>query len=94
MTVDTIEPTGRHCAVTITFDEVGDRTRAVARMNWRNRQVVGVGYTRPGELLPGRAAERRSLSRALSDLAARLDDGTTDGGTGRDGVETSTSVAG
>ena len=44
----------RHCDITIVVDEdEGDgRTRAVAKMDWRGRKLVGVGRTRPYEVLP------------------------------------------
>jgi hypothetical protein len=63
----------RHAAITINVDEVDGRTRAVATMDWRGNKLVGVGRTRPYELLPDRIAEKRSVSRALSDLIARVD---------------------
>jgi len=63
----------QQCAITITVDEVDGRTRAIVRMDWRGRKLVGVGRTRPYELFPDRAAERVSISRALSDLIARVD---------------------
>ncbi|MCW2515454.1 MAG: hypothetical protein JWR11_4496 [Mycobacterium sp.] len=78
MTVERSRSRARHCAVAITIDEVDDRTRAVARMNWQDRPMVGVGQTRSAELLPDRAAERLSVSRALSDLVTRLSDRSTD----------------
>lgn len=42
-------------------------------MNWRNRSLVGVGSTRSTEQYPDRLSENLSVSRALSDLIARLD---------------------
>ncbi|MDX1890814.1 dsRBD fold-containing protein [Mycolicibacterium sp. 050158] len=60
--------------VELTVDEVGDRTRAIARMDWQDGTLVGVGHTRPTELLPDRAARTLAVSRALSDLATRLAD--------------------
>jgi hypothetical protein len=63
----------RQCAITITVDENDGRTLAVARMDWQGRRLVGVGRTRAYELLPDRAAEKLSVSRALSELVARLD---------------------
>jgi Domain of unknown function (DUF1876) len=60
--------------IALTVDEVGDRTRAVARMDWQDGTLVGVGHTRPTELLPDRAARTLAISRALSDLATRLGD--------------------
>jgi len=62
----------RQRTITITIDEVDDRTRAIARMDWRDRKLVGVGHTRLGELFPDRASERLAVSRALSDLIAHL----------------------
>lgn len=75
----------RHCDITIAVDEdAGDgRTRAVARMEWRGRKLVGVGRTRPYEILPDRAAEKLSVSRALSELIARLDAADLDGASER-----------
>jgi len=58
--------------ITITVDELDDRTRAVAEMDWHDRKLVGIGRTRIGEELPARAAENLSVARALSDLVARL----------------------
>jgi Domain of unknown function (DUF1876) len=63
----------RQCEIMITIDESDGRTRAVARMDWHGRRLVGVGRTRPYELLPDRAAEKLSVSRALAELVARLD---------------------
>jgi hypothetical protein len=71
------------CAITINVDEVDGRTRAVATMKWRGRKLVGVGRTRPYELLPDWIAEKRSVSRALSDLIARVDACDLDGVSGR-----------
>lgn len=62
----------RQSTITITLDEVDDRTRAIAEMDWHDRKIVGIGRTRPGEEFPTRAAENLSISRALSDLVARL----------------------
>jgi hypothetical protein len=62
----------RQCTVAITIDEVEDGTRALARMTWRDRTLVGVGSTRPSELFPDRVSERLAVSRALSDLVARV----------------------
>ena len=62
----------RHRTITITINEADDRTRAVARMDWRGGELVGVGSTRRGELLSDRVAEDLSISRALSDLIAHL----------------------
>jgi hypothetical protein len=73
----------RQCAITITVDELDGRTRAIARMDWRGHKLVGVGRTRPYELLPDRAAEKLSISRALSDLIARVDSSDLDGVSGR-----------
>jgi hypothetical protein len=78
MRAETVSPA--HCAVSITIDEVGDRTRAIATMNWRDHRLVGVGHTRAAELLPDHAAERLSVSRALSALVARMESGAIDGG--------------
>jgi hypothetical protein len=64
---------GRERSVTITVDEDADRTLAFAEMDWHDRKLVGVGRTRSGEELPTGAAERLCVSRALSDLVARLD---------------------
>jgi nucleotide-binding universal stress UspA family protein len=75
----------QHCEITIVVDERegGGQTRAVARMDWRGRKLVGVGRTRPYELLPDRAAEKLSVSRALSELIARLDAADLDGASKR-----------
>jgi hypothetical protein len=62
----------RHRTITITINEANDRTRAVARMDWQGSELVGVGSTRPGELLTDGVAEDLSVSRALSDLIAHL----------------------
>jgi len=62
----------RYRTITVTVDEVNDRTRAIAEMDWNDLKLVGVGRTRPGEEFPSRAAERLSVTRALSDLVARL----------------------
>jgi hypothetical protein len=64
----------RQCHIAISIDEAEDRTRAFARMNWHDRQLVGVGCTRPGEMFPDRISEKLAVSRALSDLIARLRD--------------------
>lgn len=77
-----------HCAVSITIDEVGDRTRAIASMKWRDHLLVGVGHTRAAELLPDRAAERLSVSRALFDLSTRVEYGIDNGTPTEDGAGT------
>lgn len=58
--------------ITITVDESEERMRAIAQMEWHDQKLVGVGRARPGELFPDREAERPSVTRALSDLVARL----------------------
>jgi hypothetical protein len=63
----------RECTVAIAIDQVEDGTRAVARMAWRDRTLVGVGSTRPSELFPDRVSERLAVSRALSNLIARVE---------------------
>ena len=63
----------RHRAITVTVTEVGDRTHAIARMDWDNHDLVGVGNTRPTENFPDRLSERLSISRALANLAVQLD---------------------
>ena len=62
----------RGCTITIAIDEAEDGMRAVARMDWQGRKLAGVGGTRLGEMFPDRASERLAVSRALSDLVARL----------------------
>jgi hypothetical protein len=62
----------RQRTITITVDESDDRMRAIAQMDWHDRKLVGVGRARPGEQFPDRAAEKLSVTRALSDLVARL----------------------
>jgi hypothetical protein len=58
--------------ITITVDESDERMRAIAQMEWHDRKLVGVGRARPGEQFPDREAEKLSVTRALSDLVARL----------------------
>jgi hypothetical protein len=65
-------PGRREHVITVTVDESGGRTRAVARMRWHDGDLSGVGHTRPDELCPDRASERLAVSRALSDLAGRV----------------------
>lgn len=62
---------GEH-VVTVTIDESSWRVRAVARMPWREGELAGIGHTRCGELLPDRTAESVAVSRALTDLARRV----------------------
>lgn len=73
--MSTEEPctSARQCTITITVDDAEDRTRAIARMDWHNRALVGVGRTRPSENFPDRHSEQLSISRALSDLVGQLD---------------------
>ena len=75
--MSTEEPctSARQCTITITItvNDAEDRTHAIARMDWHNRDLVGVGRTRPSEDFPDRHSEQLSISRALSDLVAQLD---------------------
>ena len=63
----------RHCAITVTINDVDDRTQAIARMDWHNHNLVGVGRTRPNENFPDRHSEQLSISRALANLTVQLD---------------------
>lgn len=65
-------PTGGEHVITVTIDESGGRTRAVARMRWHDGELSGIGHTRPDELFPDPSSERLAVSRALSDLAGRV----------------------
>jgi hypothetical protein len=75
MSVKEPSRSARRCTITITMtiNDADDRTRAIARMDWRNHNLVGVGRTRPSENFPDRHSEQLSISRALSDLIAQLD---------------------
>ena len=72
MSFEEPRPRSRECTIIITIDDAGDRTRAIARMDWRDRSLVGVGQTRPSEQFPDRLSENLSVSRALADLSVRL----------------------
>ena len=75
MSVEEPSKSARHCTVTITMtiNDADDRTRAIARMDWHNHNLVGVGRSRPSENFPDRHSEQLTISRALSDLIAQLD---------------------
>jgi Domain of unknown function (DUF1876) len=73
MTIEEPRMSSRKCTIAITIDEAGDQTRAIARMHWHDRNLAGVGSTRPSEIFPDRLSETLSVSRALSGLVAQLD---------------------
>jgi uncharacterized protein YgfB (UPF0149 family) len=75
MSVEEPSRSAQHCTITITMtiNDADDCTRAVARMDWHNHNLVGVGHTRRSENFPDRHSEQLSISRALSDLIAQLD---------------------
>lgn len=61
-------------AVTITLDEHERRSRAVARLRWRDRTLIGSGRSRIGvdNGVPAESGEQLALARALSDLTRQL----------------------
>jgi hypothetical protein len=75
MNSDEPRRSAQHCSITVTIDDADsyDRTTAIARMDWRNHDLEGVGRTRASENFPDRHSEQLAISRALSDLIAQLD---------------------
>lgn len=82
MTIEEPHASSRKFTIAITIDDAGDQTRAIARMHWHDRNLAGVGGTRPSEIFPDRLSETLSVSRALSDLVAQLDTNRTNPFTG------------
>jgi len=64
----------QNLAVTITLDEADRRSRAVARLRWRGRTLIGCGRSRVGvdDGVPTESSEQLALARALSDLTRQL----------------------
>lgn len=64
----------KHWQVNITIDEDEDSARAVAQMEYRGRNVVGIGRTRsdPDEHIPDEVSDELAVGRALSDLTRHL----------------------
>ena len=60
--------------VEITIDEHEGRTRAKARLRWRDQESVGVGLSRldPTDRDVAEIGDELAVARALSDLARRL----------------------
>lgn len=65
----------RELTVKITVDEIDDRTRAVARMPWKSRELVGIGQVclDPGDHFPDRVGGELAVARALSNVIRQLD---------------------
>jgi Domain of unknown function (DUF1876) len=64
----------KHSAVLIAVDEDTDRTRASARLSWRDTMLVGVGTARldAGDAHTVELRDELAVARALSNLANQL----------------------
>lgn len=64
----------KHSAVLIAVDEDADRTRATARLSWRDTRLVGVGTARmdAGDTHAVELRDEVAVARALSNLANQL----------------------
>jgi hypothetical protein len=64
----------KHSAVLIAVDEDADRTRATARLSWRDGILVGIGTARmdAGDLHTVELRDEVAVARALSNLANQL----------------------
>ncbi len=72
MNGDTSQP--KNWTVKIEIDEHSGRTRATARLRYRDRDAVGVGYARvnPADRDIADIGDELAVGRALSDLARQL----------------------
>jgi hypothetical protein len=59
---------------TISIDEYDGRTRAKARLRWRDQEAIGVGLSRvaPTDRFNAQIGDELAVARALSDLARRM----------------------
>ena len=64
----------KHWTVDVSIDEHEGRTRAKARLRWRDQESVGVGLARrnPADRDVTDIGDELAVARALSDLARRL----------------------
>ncbi|MGO9033559.1 DUF1876 domain-containing protein [Mycobacterium sp.] len=64
----------KHWNVEISIDEHDERTRAKARLHWRDQKLVGVGLARcnPADRSVTDIGDELAAARALSDLAHQL----------------------
>ncbi|CDO11036.1 DUF1876 domain-containing protein [Mycolicibacterium cosmeticum] len=60
--------------VKIDVDRIGEGTRAIARMDWENGELIGRGRTTldPDDHFPDEVGENLAIARALSDIAGKL----------------------
>ena len=64
----------KHWTVEVSIDEHEGRTRAKARLRWRDKESVGVGLARrnPADRNVAEIGDELAVARALTDLANRL----------------------
>ncbi|MGY4711694.1 dsRBD fold-containing protein [Mycolicibacterium sp. CBM1] len=64
----------KHTAVLIAVDEDADRTRATARLSWRDTTLMGLGTARmdTGDAHALELRDEMAVARALSNLANQL----------------------
>ena len=64
----------RDRTVSISVDERGGRTQAMARLRWRDQEAVGVGLSRlaPHDRYNSQIGDELAVARALSDLSRRM----------------------
>jgi hypothetical protein len=74
MSSDRHDRASKHWTVAIEIDEVDGRTRAKARLGWRDQISVGVGMARlgPDDRKVADIGDELAAARALADLARRL----------------------
>jgi len=74
MSNDNSDHVSKDWTVEITIDEHVGRTRAKARLRWRDQESVGVGLSRldPTDRDVAEIGDELAVARALSDLARRL----------------------
>jgi uncharacterized protein DUF1876 len=74
MSNDNSDHVSKDWTVEITIDEREGRTRAKARLRWRDQESVGVGLSRldPTDRDVAEIGDELAVARALSDLARRL----------------------
>lgn len=74
MSNDNSDHVSKDWTVEITIGEHEGRTRAKARLRWRDQESVGVGLSRldPTDRDVAEIGDELAVARALSDLARRL----------------------
>jgi hypothetical protein len=74
MSTEKSDHVSKHWTVDVSIDEHDGKTRATARLRWRDQESVGVGASRlnPADREVADIGDELAVARALSDLVRRL----------------------